>query len=164
MKFQKTQRRAKNAGLKMTPMIDVVFLLLVFFLVGTHFRVPEGELDARASTGPGPHVAEDIRITLRVGPRGADGDARPSVLVDGRLVPGTNKQDPMSGLGVLLEQLASAPRIREDVAVVIEAEPALSYRWVIRALDLCRRAEFSRVVFAASKRNARPAAGLAAPG
>jgi biopolymer transport protein ExbD len=164
MKFQKTQRRAKDAGLKMTSMIDVVFLLLIFFLVGTHFRVPEGELDARASAGPGPLVGDDIRITLRVGPRGANGDARPSVLVDGRPVPDTNKQDPMSGLSALLEQLASDPRMREEVAVVIEAEPALSYRWVIRALDLCRRAEFSRVVFAASKRNAGPAKGLGVPG
>ena len=45
MKFLRPHA-AESTTLKMTSMIDVVFLLLIFFIVAAKFRVPEGELDA----------------------------------------------------------------------------------------------------------------------
>jgi len=157
MRFLRANGRHKRHGLKMTPMIDVVFLLLIFFIVATRFRVPEGRLDAfAADRWPGPPVAE-IRITLRVSQAGkSDPAAAPSVLIDGR---------PVGGRGeAVLRRLAADSGIRENVPVIIEAEPHLAYRWVIATLNLCRKMRFEKVNFAASKRNAPPPKTTSPPG
>ena len=50
-------RRAmrRSGGLQMTPMIDVVFLLLIFFVVSTEFRSIEGLLPNNLPAGGKPH-------------------------------------------------------------------------------------------------------------
>lgn len=38
------QPRSEDAGINLTPMIDVVFLLVIFFMVGTRFSEQEGRI------------------------------------------------------------------------------------------------------------------------
>ncbi|MBC8330109.1 MAG: biopolymer transporter ExbD, partial [Planctomycetes bacterium] len=56
--------------LEMTPMIDVTFLLLIFFIVTLNFRTLEGRLDATLpkdhGPGAGAEVVEKLDIVLRV--------------------------------------------------------------------------------------------------
>jgi len=149
------RRDMDNPKMQLVPMIDIVFQLLVFFFLGTHFRVPEGELDAYLPTGQGrePGPIDEIRVMLRVSQAGVgNAEVPPSVVVD-------KQACSMANLEARLQRLASDRRVRERVPVVIEAEPRVAYRWVIETLNLCRRAEFSKVSFAASKRNAAPAGG-----
>ena len=40
------RRRGRRFNLRMTPMIDVIFLLLIFFILTAKFRIPEQFLDA----------------------------------------------------------------------------------------------------------------------
>ena len=62
--------------LEMTPMIDVTFLLLIFFLLTLKFRVLEGKLSAYLPKDAGPNAGtverEDIEIEVRV-VEGAEG-------------------------------------------------------------------------------------------
>ena len=57
------------SGANMTPMIDVTFQLLIFFILVGKFRQPEGRMDAELpNDGPSPGVivpVEDVRIYLR---------------------------------------------------------------------------------------------------
>ena len=164
MKFGGTAR-SEDAKLMMTPMIDVVFQLLIFFLVATKFRVPQGELDAylpdEGAPNKPPHErdvpVDELIITLRVSKLGAGNpDAEPSVLLDGKSAGPTARSGSMGWLESELRRLAKEPRMRENVPIVIEAEPHLAYQWVIHTLNLCRMPDigFEKVNFAASKRNA----------
>ena len=64
-----------------TPMIDVVFLLLVFFLMTFKIVAPEGDFDvkmpqAAVALPPGPQDALPIPIRLRATPDGRLADVR----------------------------------------------------------------------------------------
>ena len=39
------RRRRDEAGVDLTPLIDVVFLLIIFFLVSSHLAKQEGQLE-----------------------------------------------------------------------------------------------------------------------
>jgi biopolymer transport protein ExbD len=148
MMFKRTAAGKDDTPLKMTAMIDVVFQLLIFFLVGTQFRTPEGEMAAHLpKEGPGPvdkTAVDPILVTL-LAP--ADRTHEPAVRVDGRPIS-------MGRLENRMFRIASDKRIRDSVPVIIEAEPDVRYRWVIRTLNVSRKAGFGKVHFAASKRNA----------
>ncbi len=164
MKFRQDKPQGKDTDLQLTPMIDVVFQLLIFFLIGTKFRVPEGELEAYLPRDEGPPTelhkppidVKEVRITLRVSQRGAtDPDAPPVVLLDNTASPGVVEGGGMGWLRARLADISSNDRtVLEKLPIVIEAEPHLAYRWVIETLDICRGIGFRQVNFAASKRNA----------
>lgn len=60
--------------LSMTPMIDVTFLLLIFFMLACKFKTVEGYLKAYLPKEQGPHGTDSVYDTgtLRVGLRWAD--------------------------------------------------------------------------------------------
>ncbi len=161
-----------DAKLNMTPMIDVVFLLLIFFLVGTKFRTPEGELEAYLPEEGAPRQlhqrtvdVEEIRITLRVSRAGKNNPDAPPSIVLGESGSGQGTQGSINWLENELRRLSADQRVRDDVPVIIEAEPHLAYRWVVHTLNICRKARFKKVNFAASKRNApKPTVAPKAPG
>ena len=47
----KIDKGATTGGINMTPMIDCVFLLLIFFLVATKFEESEREQNCRTAAG-----------------------------------------------------------------------------------------------------------------
>jgi biopolymer transport protein ExbD len=164
MKFGRPPEKDKPE-LKMTAMIDVVFQLLVFFLVGTKFRVPSGELEAYlpkegAPTSlvqpPPDTIIKEIRVTLRVR-RADDKDEPPGVLLDDTGAGGGPEPMSMNQLREKLNALGRDPDMAREVPVIIEAEAHLAYKWVVKTLSIARSAKFEKVNFAASKRNAPPA-------
>lgn len=67
--------RSGEVGFNMTPMIDVVFLLIIFFLVSSHLAKQEAHLELplpTADSGEAPPQDEAARVTI-------------NVLADGRL-------------------------------------------------------------------------------
>jgi biopolymer transport protein ExbD len=157
------QDAGEDTKLKMTAMIDVVFQLLIFFLVGTKFRVPEGELEAYLPRNEGAPTTlqkrleevEEIRITLLIRQGGdTDPELPPSVRLDNTAAPGGIQAGSMKWLERELYRLGGNKAMREKIPVIIEAEPQLAYKWVIQTLDLCRRIGFRQVRFGQSKRNA----------
>lgn len=61
------------ATINMTPMIDVVFLLIIFFLVSSHLAQQETQLELdlpSAATGHEPQEEQTERITINVLPDG----------------------------------------------------------------------------------------------
>ena len=158
MKFGPDMAASSDTELKMTPMIDVVFQLLIFFLVGTKFRVPEGELEAYLPRN-GRRVVDirAIRVTLMVSQAGErNPNVPPAIRLDDTEVGSqTDSGTSMRWLERKLYLIVGTNKaMLQKVPVIIEAEPHLAYRWVIATLDLCRKIGFHKVNFAASKRNA----------
>ncbi len=164
MKFGPDMAASSDTELKMTPMIDVVFQLLIFFLVGTKFRVPEGELEAYLPRDEGPPTKKsevidvrEIRVTLMVSQSGErNPNVPPAIRLDDTEVGSqTDSGTSMRWLERKLYLIVGTNKaMLQKVPVIIEAEPHLAYRWVIATLDLCRKIGFHKVNFAASKRNA----------
>lgn len=74
MKFRNTDHR-EHIVLQMTPMIDIVFLLMVFFVFTFKIVLPEGDFNIRmpsAQTSTASAVSETplLRVRLRATPEG----------------------------------------------------------------------------------------------
>lgn len=122
----------------MASMIDVVFLLLIFFMCTSSFRALEGRLPAqlpRTGTGSQGELEDfdPIRIVLS---RGA---GQIQTRCDGRVC---------ANFEVLLNHL-KALRAVADVPVVIEGQTGVPFGLMVRALDTCYRADLRRVAFSA---------------
>jgi biopolymer transport protein ExbD len=128
----------------MTPMIDVTFLLLVFFMLTIHFRTLEGVMKAQLPKGVGPGTGAEepeeklrVRVDLvdpatravcwSVGPwRTADADA-------------------------LARRLGELRRAQTAASVVIDAREGTNCAEAVQTLDAARLAGWERISFAAAR-------------
>ena len=136
---------AHDFGPNMTPMVDIVMVILIFFMAGTAFIGPEWFLSVGVAPGaaakpPDAEAQRDFDIPaarsalrLRVGPDGA------------AVVTGLGLTD--AGIAALADRLDEYQRTgaAKSVRVVIEPSLASSYQDVIRVYDLCQRAGFESV-------------------
>lgn len=120
--------------LDMTPMVDVTFLLLIFFMITASFQLqkslpaaPPDRTEAAAATIT-PEEPEDDPIIIEIGPDDV-------VFLDGkRLLPGD------------VESALMETRVRERVAdLVIEADREATHGTVINVSDAAIRAGFESI-------------------
>lgn len=123
----------EEPNLNLTPMIDIVFLLIIFFMVGTQFSEMEREFDVdlpRVSDArPLTSLPDEIVVNVR-----ADG----AVGVDG---------DRLS-LKRLHERLTAARKNYADQAVVIRGDAGVPYQRVMEVLSACHQAGIDNVSLA----------------
>ena len=147
MKVPNTRDRSGGVlEIQMTPMIDMVFLLIVFFVWTSGMQAVEMLLPSHVSeqTGTAPSTANDTP------PPEADFD--PVVV---RITSEANElawqvnDQPLTSLAELrglLEKLAS---IKRDAPVILHPDPLVSLGHVIEVYDLSRLVGFEKVQFAA---------------
>jgi biopolymer transport protein ExbD len=110
-------------SIELTPMIDMVFLLLIFFLVATTFHQTEREmqiaLPEAASAGPISASLREIVINVQ-----ADG----TMIVAGRSVDGE----------ALRALIAGAVERNPDQKVTVRGDRETPYARIVTALDACK--------------------------
>jgi len=127
----------------MTPMIDIVFLLLIFFLLSPSADPGRGYLTTNLpDLGPGPddRIYGAVEIELQV-PEANTRDVA-IVLNEGRRF-GRN----FEGLVAALADLR-ARGLPGDYPVLIRPWRACRHKWVVRAFDAAVAARFENVHFA----------------
>ncbi|MCA9240587.1 MAG: biopolymer transporter ExbD [Planctomycetales bacterium] len=135
---------APALGASMTPMIDVVFLLLIFFVCTASFQPVEtllpGDLliSGAGLSAPVEPTPKLERIVLRANQR-PDGAAQWSV-----------NETPCEDLAALSTLLQSLAAIDGSLPVVIDPNRSVPLGEVVHGFDAARRAGFSDVRFAAS--------------
>lgn len=117
-------------------MIDVVFLLLIFFLVTWNFARQETELDVKVPT------AREGKENRR-----AIGEVILNVRADGSIVMNRRTYTPEE----LQAALARIAEMYPDQAVVLRGDENTDYRFIVDVLDICRGANIWNVAFATSK-------------
>lgn len=130
--------RAVQSGevnFNMTPMIDVVFLLIIFFLVSSHLAKQETQLPLDlplADSGAEPVSLERPRVTINITPDG-------SLLLAGRA------QSPSE-----LQRHLAELRTKEgdDLEVRIRSDRSVAYRYVEPIMLSAARAGVWNVTFA----------------
>jgi biopolymer transport protein ExbD len=138
----------------LAPMVDVIMVLLVFFLLGATLQLAEQgvlqtELDPSSGPNPGQAVSITPRVMIGLQDR-ADGTAAAVSLNDDVL--GENAFD---ALRELLERRRQAGADVEN-PVVIGADTDVRWRFVVKAMDAAVQAGFKNIQFAVSM---RPAGG-----
>jgi biopolymer transport protein ExbD len=138
-----------------TSMIDVVFLLLIFFLVASKFKENEGSLAANLPTDEGQmpvptelQKPEDVRVYLEVWP--GEGGSRDVVIkVNNRLGEDIGGKTDGHAFVLLRQQLEHVKQADPETAVVIQAHKPVEFRHVVSALDAAKQAGIEEVKFQA---------------
>lgn len=139
MKF--SDREEEEVQINLTPLIDVVFLLLIFFMVSTTFS-KESELRIQLPESSDEPVEERVNPVLQV-----------EISKDGAYaVKGPDDETARQLLGsdrqVLYRALAAAGGNRTDLVTVIRADRQTPHEAVVRAMDIARRLGHTDITFA----------------
>jgi len=126
-------------------MVDVVMVILVFFMLGTSLRVTEGVLPTElpSQLGPGGQARVQVVPTVRISLSRTDGGRGCRIRV-------MDRDLPVNSFAALASFLREKRLAGADPTgrVLIAAEPEVSYQSVISAMDACVRAGFGNIQFA----------------
>ncbi|MBI5723522.1 MAG: biopolymer transporter ExbD [Planctomycetes bacterium] len=123
-------------------LIDVLFTLMLFFVIAARTKLAEGEIPGSLPniTGTDEVSAEPIAITVR--PLG-DGQNNCQYELDGQA---------LSDAGKLYERLSSRPKLYgigtlENIPVLIRPLRGVRWRWAVEAYNQALRAGYHKVRF-----------------
>ena len=123
----------EEPGLNLTPMIDIVLLLVIFFMVGTQFAREESQFEIEL-----PKVAEAQPLTA------LPDELIVNVAEDGSIsIYGETKS-----LEEVEAELVAARQRYADQVVIIRGDADGRYQNVMTILDLCKRARISNIQLA----------------
>ncbi|NNE37187.1 MAG: biopolymer transporter ExbD [Gammaproteobacteria bacterium] len=124
----------EDLELNITPLVDVVFLLLIFFMVSTTFdRKSEINISLPRASEAMKEVNTDI-VNISV-------DEKGSIFIDD--IPLVNSQ-----LGTIREALGRTVEGINEPAIVINADENTTHQTIVKILDAARQLSLSRVTFA----------------
>jgi biopolymer transport protein ExbD len=119
----KSQDPTEGLSIELTPLIDMVFLLLIFFLVATTFHQTEREMQIAL---PIAESAGPISATLR--------EIIVNVDVDGQIIVSGRRIEPEDLQTMVTEAVAVNP----DQKVTVRGDRGTVYGHVVRVLDICK--------------------------
>ena len=130
MLFKRPKEEEPILGI--TPLIDIVFLLLIFFMMTSHFNVVSGV---------------PIRLP-KVVQKGYDRESRRIIVVidrEGRTYLKGERMD-LKELGPKLQDLVEKDDL---VHMILEADKEVRHGRVVQVMDIARRAGVSSIIIAA---------------
>jgi biopolymer transport protein ExbD len=134
MKFQ--SRQPEPASMQLAPMIDIVFLLLIFFIVTWQFTRSETELSVSVPTAQ--EGAEPQRQV---------GEIVINILADGTVrIEGTTVD-----LEKLLAKLAKIAGEFKNQPVRIRGDGGVAYQRIVEVIDTCQKAGIWNISFATQR-------------
>jgi biopolymer transport protein ExbD len=134
MKFQR--RDPEPAGMQLAPMIDIVFLLLIFFIVTWQFSREE----------------MDLKIAVPTSEEGADpqrvlGEIIVNVRADGT-VSVWGQQKTHAQLSETLKEIATQ---HKNQPVRLRGDATTEFQEIVKVMDVCQRAGIWNISFATQK-------------
>jgi len=133
------QNKRPSLEINLTPMIDVVFLLLIFFMVTTTFTRETG-LKINLPKAQGQQIETKTRsITLLIDPEGqyfiSTEETAKGKLIDLKVT-------------TLKRELTKAMANQPETPFVISADSKTLHQFVIKALDIASQVGFKHIAFA----------------
>jgi len=129
MKFPHPNK--KSASFNLTPLIDVVFLLLIFFMLTTTFVNLENRVKVNLPSGDfaAAESSENIIVTIT---------ENNTIYLNGKLI------DPLK----LSESVAEKIKEEPEGTVILEADKNVLHGKVIRVMDLLKKGGAERIAIA----------------
>ncbi len=130
-------KKPEELDVNVTPLIDVVFLLLIFFMVSTTFdRQSELNIELPEASGEISEF-EKVEIEIFIGSTG-------KFTINGNEVINTQ-------IDTLLRAMREAAGNENDPRVIIAADKNATHQAVMTAMDAARQMGFIHITFAAVK-------------
>ncbi len=130
----RNKKSDSNGGINITPLIDVVFILLLFFAVTTSFITTSSiKVDLPKAKGEAVEQKKNIRIAV---------DNKGSLFIDGTAI----NDNELEGKLALLKE--SNP----EALIVIEADEKALHGKVIFVMDTARSVDFVRFAIATEEK------------
>jgi biopolymer transport protein ExbD len=133
MLFPKRERSYYQLQAPLTSLIDIVFLLLIYFLLTTNFMVDEG-IQVKLPQASATSLQTEKEITIYV-------DSIGNVFMDNRAVP----------LNVLFTLVKGKLMEKTGVPVVIKADKSVMLDKAVRVMDVVKAAGADRLVLATER-------------
>ncbi len=128
MRFSREEKR--QISVDITPLIDVVFLLLIFFMVSTTFIYSNSiDVNLPAAKGDEKQINDSIRIVLT-----KDG----AITINGKTFASEAVQD----------ELVKMKETIPDTTVIIEADTEVPHGQVVHIMDASRQAGYQKFAIA----------------
>ncbi len=129
MKFQR--QRKEEVAINLTPLIDVVFLLLIFFMVSTTFT-KEAHLEVELPSASGETAVEDVDMIEVVINKNGQYTVNQRVLINSQAVT----------LRRAVEKLSNN---NNKLPFVVTADAATPHEYVVRAMDIAGQLGFQKL-------------------
>jgi len=135
MNFRK-QAEPRVLGFLIAPMVDILLVILVFFIVTWNFALSENELDVRVPTATKANETQPYvgQVVINIAANG-------TVIVNRQ--PKTSQE--------LLELLKKLSQLYPDQAIIVRGDQGVEYKHIVDVLDICRQADIWNVAFATGK-------------
>ncbi len=131
MRFKKTREEEPRLGI--TPLIDIVFLLLIFFMLTSHFHIASGVPIRLPNIAQKEHDRKGNKITIVI-------DRSGNIYLKGKKID--------------IKQLGSKLKdhVKKDdrVHMVLEADKAVRHGRVVKIMDIAKMAGVSSIIIAAN--------------
>ncbi|MEW6355392.1 MAG: biopolymer transporter ExbD [Planctomycetota bacterium] len=124
------QQQEGELELDMTPMIDCVFLLLIFFIFSTKFPKQEGKLEASLPSARGATKTASTIVVIEI-------------TDNGKLMVNDQPYSPDELAGLLAKLAALDP----EQPVIISGDAQARHQWIVDALNACAKANITRISF-----------------
>jgi biopolymer transport protein ExbD len=125
-----------HPGIQLAPLVDVLLLLLIFFLLTWNAARNENELDVKV---PKASAAKEKSAPI--------GDVVVNVKADGNVV--VNRRT--LSTAELTDLLKNLVQLNSEQAVIIRGDEAGAYKNIIGVLNICTEAGITNVAFATAK-------------
>ena len=135
-----TQGAGLQSEINVTPLVDVVLVLLIIFMVVVPLMMEGYDVNTpRTSSAPAPESVEESQVILRIAPTTCNmieppsGEGLPSdcrVSLADREIPATDLPKELAGL------LGARPR--DQRVLFVAADDRLNYEGVLRIVDLAK--------------------------
>ncbi|MDH3718816.1 MAG: biopolymer transporter ExbD [Planctomycetota bacterium] len=125
------------SSLSLTPLIDIVFLLLIFFLVATRFAEEERELEVTL-----PQASEAKPLTQKPDIVWVNIDQAGNFFVQGKIV-GLDQLE-----GILMQAAADNPGTQ---SVIIRGDEVSDLKHAVAVMNLCKKANITNCTVATEK-------------
>ena len=135
MKFQ-SQFGSERTGIQLAPMIDVVFLLLIFFIVLWNYARFETEIDISV---PAASAGETPERTI--------GEIVVNVKKEGGIIIEGIERTELETLEMFKSIVAAYP----DQALILRGDKEASFDHIVKVLNLCKEANIWNISFATSQ-------------
>ena len=126
----------QHPGIQLAPLVDVLMLLLIFFLLTWNAARNENELDVKV-----PKASDAKEKAAPIGDVVVNVKADGNVIVNRRTLSGSELTDLLKGL----------VQLDADQAVVIRGDEAGQYKNIVDVLNICSQAGVTNVAFATAK-------------
>ena len=132
----------EEVPMELTPMIDVVFLLLIFFIVTMKFKVLEGKLETELpkDVGVNPQEIDEILEKIEI-------DIQPDKSREYGILLLVNSRK-MESFAAFRDELARWKKVDDDTKATLYPSSTINYEQVIKVIDQCLMADLTDITFA----------------